>query len=776
MEGVNFEKLNSENFSIWKHRMKALLITKGVGDAITNKDSEHSEKALALMCLCVSNEYVDLVANSESAQHAWTMLEDMQAGQTVARRLTLRNELTGLTKKPEESMMSYIIRGKQICTDLRAIDGSVTDIHLIDAILSGLPEEYANKIEMLTTLGETDMLKIQNQLLMAESAIAVRETSRGQVAFAARSRRPKITCSYCGRNGHGRDKCWYLNGLPPRLQRKSTNDADDEEKVALVTYALECGNASSLGDIWIVDSGVTAHVCAQREAFTSVTQEVSPQSILVGNGEVVLAKETGTVALGGNVELRNVLYCPELKVNLISVRKLMERGCNVYFENGECAVWRGKQKILSAVQKSGLYVIAGESEQVFSAMEWHRKLAHFGQMEKLHDTVVGIPTNLKWTANSCETCIQAKQARSAISKGNEENQAKIGELLHMDLMGPITPAGKNGEKYIVSILDEKSKLGVAKPICNKSQAPLVIKIVIRLMEKQTGNAVKTVRSDRGTEFLNAELQNFLEENGIYQQTSAPYTPQQNGNAERYNRTILDKVRAVLLDCGVDKCFWNFAVEYCALVRNRLPCQPHGLTPFEAVFGQKPDVSNMHIFGETCYVLKTPANLTGKMDAKSKPGQFVGIEPGTKDTYRIWCDGKLVLPRNVTFLGVTQKATAESDVTIADRSPLPDSSELLDSVPLVERQNSRVDHLEIAEQETAGNSDDSENVRSRITEERRYPLRERRPPQPYWTANVCLTEPLTLDEALNSPQHDDWKLALQQEVSSLSEQDVFDVVD
>eukprot|EP00963_Diacronema_lutheri_P005050 scaffold370_cov349-Pavlova_lutheri.AAC.35 len=277
------------------------------------------------------------------------------------------------------------------------------------------------------------------------------------------------------------------------------------------------------------------------------------------------------------------------------------------------------------------------------------------------------------------------------------------------------------------------------------------------MEKQTGNAVKTVRSDRGTEFLNAELQNFLEENGIYQQTSAPYTPQQKGNAERYKRTILDKVRAVLLDCGVDKCFWNFAVEYCALFRNRLPCQPHGLSPFEAVFGQKPDVSNMQIFGETCYVLKTPANLTGKMDAKSKPGQFVGFEPGTKDTNRIWCDGKLVFSRNVTFLGVTQKATAESDDNIAERSPLPDSSELLDS-------------------ETDGNSDDSENVRSRTTEERRYPVRKRRPPQPYWTANVCLTDPLTLDEALGSPQHDDWKLALQEEVSSLSEQDVCDVVD
>eukprot|EP00963_Diacronema_lutheri_P000771 scaffold47_cov334-Pavlova_lutheri.AAC.1 len=108
-----------------------------------------------------------------------------------------------------------------------------------------------------------------------------------------------------------------------------------------------------------------------------MTQEASLQSILVGNGEVVHAKQSGTVALAENVALQKVLFCTELRVNLISVPKLMERGCNVYFENGECAIWKGKQKVLSAVQKN--------------AMEWHRKLAHFGQMEKLHDTVVGVP-------------------------------------------------------------------------------------------------------------------------------------------------------------------------------------------------------------------------------------------------------------------------------------------------------------------------------------------------------------------------------------------------
>eukprot|EP00963_Diacronema_lutheri_P010611 scaffold1117_cov307-Pavlova_lutheri.AAC.1 len=343
-------------------------------------------------------------------------------------------------------------------------------------------------------------------------------------------------------------------------------------------------------------------------------------------------------------------------------------------------------------------------------------------------------------------------------------------------MGPITPAGKNGEKYIVSILDEKSKLGVAKPICNKSQAATIIKTVIRLLEKQTGNAVKFVRSDRGTEFLNAELQNFLQQNGIQQQTSAPYTSQQNGNAERYNRTILEKVRAVLLDGGLDKRLWNFAVEYCALVRNRVPCKPHGRTPYEAVFGQKPDVSNMHLFGETCYVLMNPTETTGKMDAKSKPGHFVGFEPGTKDTYRIWCGEKLVLSRNVTFLGVAEKPTASPDDTQEDITPMPTASETLEPVLLGERQNSTIENVELPEHETTEGMADAENISNTAAEERRYPLRESRPPHPYWTANVCLTDPLTLDEALGSPQHDDWKLALQEEVSSLSEQDVFDVVD
>ena len=88
--------------------------------------------------------------------------------------------------------MSIIVHGKRICTYLRAIDGSVEEIHLIDAVLFSLTKEVANKVEMLTTMGETDMLKILNQLLMAESASTIRKMFRGRLflhreAYAGRS-------------------------------------------------------------------------------------------------------------------------------------------------------------------------------------------------------------------------------------------------------------------------------------------------------------------------------------------------------------------------------------------------------------------------------------------------------------------------------------------------------------------------------------------------------------------------------------------------------------
>lgn len=757
--GFSFEKLTSENFHIWQYQMKALLITKGIGKALDEKDHKDSEKAQAIMSLCVSKEYVTVVASCSSAHEAWKTLNEMHEGQTMARRLSLRKQLSKLTKKKDENILEYIMRAKEICSDLKAIDGSVTETQLIDAVLDGLPEEYATTVNVLATLGETSMLKIQNHLLQAENNISEKEENSEQVALLTKNQRARKFCDHCQKPGHTKETCWKIHGLPPSMLKYIKKKDENEEHVVVVSYGLNCGSSEDLRKSWIVDSGATTHVCSDRSLFLSFEDLENSQAIMVGNGEKVLAKRKGKVQLSGKVILQNVLFCPDLHVNLISVPKLIENGCTTYFENDGCAIWKGKQKLIHAQQTNGLYVFPSVLHISCSALEWHRRLGHFGQMEKLYNQVTGIPQCDCVNVKECITCIQAKQGRKPIPKGNPENNADVGELLHLDLIGPVTPAGKSGEKYILTLLDEKSKIGFAKPLREKSQASKVIESVIKLMETSSKSRVKRIRSDRGTEFVNQELRTFLKEKGIVHETSAPYIPQQNGNAERFNRTLMEKVRAMFLDSGLEKRFWPFAVEYAAYVRNRIPCKPHGHTPFEMLFGSKPDLKNVRIFGQKCFVLKNPYETTGKLDSKSKPGIFLGIEPGSKDTCKIWCDGKVVLSRNVHFL------THQSDVV---------------EEPSVEKSNNQLDVLADVEEEEQSvvdaNDEDENHTPLTPGGTDRYPRRERRPPQEFWQVHACITEPLDVEEALSSPQKTDWKIALEEEIASLYQQDVFEIVD
>ena len=178
------------------------------------------------------------------------------------------------------------------------------------------------------------------------------------------------------------------------------------------------------------------------------------QKIFVGDGHAVTTQGTSNVKLVAHIEMKNVLFCPDLHVNLISVSKLLEKGCNVYFENDTCSIWKGKQKLFSAIKINGLYIVEGHTETALIAIDWHRKLAHFGQMTKLKTIVLGIPAVEIADIHKCDTFIRAKQTRQHIQKNTKEKSSTVGELIHIDLMGPITPLGRNGEKYILSMFVE----------------------------------------------------------------------------------------------------------------------------------------------------------------------------------------------------------------------------------------------------------------------------------------------------------------------------------
>lgn len=155
------------------------------------------------------------------------------------------------------------------------------------------------------------------------------------------------------------------------------------------------------------------------------------------------------------------------------------------------------------------------------------------------------------------------------------------------------------------------------------------------------------RTDRGGEFTSKEFNVFCEENGIRRDLSAPRTPQQNGVAERKNRTVVEMARSMMTTSNLPKQLWAEAVATAVYLRNISPTKADmNQTPYEAWKGRKPKVSHLKIFGCIAYVLDTYSSRC-KLDRKYEKCIFISYSPKSK-AYRLYnpLSGKVLVSRDV----------------------------------------------------------------------------------------------------------------------------------
>jgi hypothetical protein len=154
------------------------------------------------------------------------------------------------------------------------------------------------------------------------------------------------------------------------------------------------------------------------------------------------------------------------------------------------------------------------------------------------------------------------------------------------------------------------------------------------VQRQHNSTILMIRSDNGSEFKNYTLNEFLGEEGIRQQYSTPYTPQQNGVAERKNRTLMDAARMMMAEFKSPYNFWAETISTACHATNRLYLRK-GLnkTPYEIITGNKPNIKYFWVFGCKCYILKKGTCLS-KFESKSNEGVFVGHSTSSH-AYRIY---------------------------------------------------------------------------------------------------------------------------------------------
>ena len=161
----------------------------------------------------------------------------------------------------------------------------------------------------------------------------------------------------------------------------------------------------------------------------------------------------------------------------------------------------------------------------------------------------------------------------------------------------------NGNKYILTFIDDYSRMWWVYLLKEKSQVFDVFKKFHLLITNEAQLTIATIRTDNGGEYTSHSFETYLQENGIKHQTTVPYNLQQNDVAERINRTLLSMVRSMMFFKNVKLMFWGEAVLCAAYIRNRCPSSViNNITPYEMWYSRLAVVKHFRIFGSQCYAL------------------------------------------------------------------------------------------------------------------------------------------------------------------------------
>lgn len=270
---------------------------------------------------------------------------------------------------------------------------------------------------------------------------------------------------------------------------------------------------------------------------------------------------------------------------------------------------------------------------------WHRRYDHLNHngLKKLqqHNMVRGLPQmKISEEAEKCVSYLVGKQHRESIPKKSVWRSSRRLQLIHSDLCGPISPTSISDKKYILTFIDDYSRKVWVYLLSNKSETFVMFTKFKNQMERETGDSLVCLRTDRGGDYMSNEFIQFCEEAGISRQWTTTFTPQQNGVAERKNRTIMNMVRSILNEKGVPKRFWPEAVIWAVHILNRSPTSVlKEKTPEEMWSGVKPTLDYFRVFGCLTHV-HVPDQRRKKLDDKSIMCMLFGVSKESKG-YRLY---------------------------------------------------------------------------------------------------------------------------------------------
>jgi transposase InsO family protein len=279
---------------------------------------------------------------------------------------------------------------------------------------------------------------------------------------------------------------------------------------------------------------------------------------------------------------------------------------------------------------------------------WHKRLAHLNAFD-IKRLGLHAGNTKEAYINTCKVCIKAKSFKMPFKKNKRAPREKIPlKLVHADVKGPMETIGLEGGKYYVTFIDDCTDMTMVYVLKTRAEVFACFKDFEAMASNHfDGKRIGRLRIDNGGEFISNEMTKYCRERGVWINTTNPYTPQQNGVAERRNRTIMEKAKSFLLQANLPNVFWPYAVYTAVFLMNRVYSKSIGDIPFRKWFGKDYNYKYLRVWGCRAFV-HVPKEKRKALDDKAEEGIFIGY---TDNGYQVMLvgSGKVVMKLNTKVL-------------------------------------------------------------------------------------------------------------------------------